>query len=203
MTAITYITTEVRPGKLQALDDVSRGLGEGQPDEHVAGPDRDQYQRVHHSPAGRDRVEEQAHSAEVGLQLPPRLWVGQQDRVLGPAGTAALGAIAPKGALGDSDAPTREQVADLDHGQALVDQFLYLVVVRLKDSPGLAMAARASGADLFDHGCYQLIAQLGLTTVPGYAESFSRLHIAPHRLAVDASGVGYPAQPLCAPQPPP
>ena len=169
----------------------------------MAGPHGDQYQRVDDAAAGRDRVEEQAHPAEVGLQLPSGLWVGEGNGVLGPAGTAALSTIAPQGALGDDDTPAREEVADLDHGQAVVDQFFYLVVVRLEDSPGLAVAVRAPGTDLFDHGCHQLIAQLGLTTVPGYAESFSRLHIAPHRLAVDASGVGHPAQALCAPQPPP
>ena len=46
------------------------------------------------------------------------------------------------------------------------------------------------------------LAQLCLTTLPGDTKGLGRLHVAAHRLAVDPSGVSYPAQPFSAAKPP-
>ena len=76
-----------------------------------------------------DGVKDQAHAAEIGLQLPARLGVGERHGVFFGGRAAAFGAVAVQCPLGHHDAPAAEQVADFHDRQALVDQLLDGAVV--------------------------------------------------------------------------
>jgi hypothetical protein len=105
--------------------------------------------------------------------------------------------------LGDDDASPRQQVADLDRGDALVDELLDVAVLGLEDRPAVASAGPPTGLDGLDHRRYQLVAELVLTTVALCSQGLCRLHVALHGLAVDTGPDGYPAEPFVAAQPPP
>jgi len=158
---------------------------------------------AHPAPAGVG-VEDQAHLAEVHLQLGPGLAVGHSHgrRPGRAADVEHLQRVAVKRALGQHHALALQFVG-LDHGQVLVDQpGLQLVVVGGGHRPGSAVAVGAVGTNRFAHNGNQLVAERLLAGVTVEAGTGGRLHVAPHRLSVDGRQPGDGALPL-APQPQP
>ena len=178
---------EKDPRRLEASHNRLGRLAEGQPHEAVPGVTGGEDQRPHHSLSTRRRVRDQAHPAEVDLQLGTRLTVGDPHH--GPASRAAdlqhLERVPVQRPLGHHDPPATKELMGLHHIQPVVNQpGLQLVMIGPQRRPSGAMAVRAMGAYALTQPADQLLSELGLIGVLDHTAHLRHRDIAADRLSV-------------------
>ncbi len=186
--------TEKRPRRLTAVDERLDRLVERQPHEGVPRIHGGEDQRPTHPAAAGCRVEEQAHLAEVDLQLHPRLAVGDAHRRAshGPADTELFEGVTVQCPLRNLDATAGQQPVGLDHRQPLVDQpRLELVVMGPQDVPAGAVAVGAVRADQLAHLADQPVCQLSFVAVADQPGLGPGRHVTLDRLAVHQRQPGH------------
>jgi transposase len=197
--------SEERSRRLTPSDDRRQVLAEAQPDIAVSAADRGEDQGVRHAPTAGPRVGPQAHLPEVDLAF--RAWLAVSDGHGGlrgaPAVSQHLQRVAVQGPLRDHHAAAGQQLAGLDHRQALAaEHVLDLLVVRRQHRPGLAVTVRAVRADPLGDLAEQPIAQLPLAARAVNAARLRRRYITADGLAVQPRQPPSGADPL-TPQPQP
>jgi hypothetical protein len=187
---------EERPGRLTAGDHVLQRLAVAQPHEQVPGEHRREDQRVDHPAGLGDRVEEEAHPAEVDLQLLARLAVVDPHRRLVPAVAQLLGAEPVQRALRHHHPAAGQQLTDLHHRQPVLEPPSNPGPLGLAALPRLTTPTRTRGPHRLHHRADQLVGQRLLAGLPGQPCGLGRLHVAADGLAVRRRQRGDRAQAL-------
>ena len=130
---------------------------------------------------------DQTHATEVDLQLVARFAVDDPDRRPPAPGPAAhLSDVALHRPARNLDTAPSQQLVDLHRGEIVRDPRRDLVVVGHEHSPRLAVAVGAVRAHRLDNQADEHIGQLLVAAVADQPQRHRRIHIAAHRLAVEA-----------------
>jgi hypothetical protein len=156
---------EKPPRRVEAGDDRRQVLAEAQVHIAVAAVAGGEDQGMHHPPPPGFPVLQQAHLPEVDLAF--RAWLAVSDPHRGLPGGAPvardLQRVPVQRPLGNHHAPAGQQLTDLHHRQALVQEALDLLMMGRQHRPALPVTAGAVRADPLSHRADQRIAQLPLT----------------------------------------
>src|SRR5579875_351282 len=154
---------EERPRLLEPGDHRLGRLREAQPHETVTRVAGGEDQRLTHPTPAADRAEDQAHPAEIDLQLHPRLAIGHPNRRPPSRASHAqhFKRVAVQDPLRHGHPPPGKQLARLDHRQALIDQpRLQVAMVGDQYLPRLTSAPRPMWPDLLADLRHHCVAQL-------------------------------------------
>ena len=147
---------------------------------------------MHHPPPPGFPVLQQAHLPEVDLAF--RAWLAVSDPHRGLPGGAPvardLQRVPVQRPLGNHHAPAGQQLTDLHHRQALVQEALDLLMMGRQHRPALPVTICAVRPDPLSNRADQLIAQLPLAAGPIQPARLRRGHIPADGLTVQ------PGQPL-------
>jgi hypothetical protein len=189
---------EERPRRLTAVDHRLGRLRVRQPHEHVPGEHRGEDQRVHHPSTAGCRICDQAHPAEVDLDLTARVPVSDPYGRRRPAIAQLVHTEPMQRPVRHHHTAAGEQVVDLHHRQTLLDPLVDPVALRVAALPRLSAAAGPDRPDRLDHRAQQLVGQLPLTAGTDQSRLLGGLHIPADRLAVRCDELSDRAQPLPA-----
>jgi hypothetical protein len=176
--------TEERPRGVEPGDHLVEGLAVGREHEQVPRVDRGEDQPVGDPPGAARQVGHQPESAEVDLQLHPRVAVGDRHRRAAPPEPELGDREAMQRAIGHRHPAALKQHMGLGQRQALLDPGVDLLAVRRDRLPGRAGAPRAVRAHRRDHCAQQLVAELAGPVVAVQPSGLGSLDIAADGLAV-------------------
>jgi hypothetical protein len=158
---------------------------------------RREDQRVADPPPVGLRVEQQAHAAEVDLDLVARIPIGNANGGCpASARPAQLRGEPLEGPGWDRDPLPEKEIPDFGHRQVFdLEPGLDLFLVLLQQPPGFAVTIETVRADLLHHHRQELVGELVLAADPVQPGLHRRRHVTADSLAV------HPRQPLHAPEP--
>ena len=192
-------TSEIRPCLLEAVYGLLRRLGKAQVDKTVPAPTSREDEGVADPFAL--AVRDQAHAAEVHLELLAGVGVDHPHRQGLLARPAALDGEAGQGPVRHLDAAPGQQDVDFGHREAFAHPRLYALLLAQQDLPGGAVTVRAARAHGLAHLADHLVCELGLGAIAFQAHLDARGDVAAGGLAVYSCSSGRRALALAA-QPP-